>query len=93
MLFGTVICVFAMLLLGYTRGIAAVFTGWNSKSNDSLTIIFAVISIYLIDFAINAVQALDRALLVDTLPPAVQAAGNAWAARMLGFGAVVGFFV
>ncbi|KAF9463203.1 major facilitator superfamily domain-containing protein [Collybia nuda] len=93
MLLGTMICVFAMLLLGYTRGIAAIFTGWNNKSNDSLTIVFAVLSIYLIDFAINAVQALDRALLVDTLSPALQAAGNAWAARMLGFGAVVGFFV
>lgn len=110
MLLGTFICVLAMLLLGYTRGIAAIFTGWNnpevlilfslrlfilltSPQNDSLTIGLAVLSIYLIDFAINAVQALDRALLVDTLPPSAQAAGNAWAARMLGFGAVVGFFV
>lgn len=40
-----------------------------------------------------AVQAVDRALLVDTLPPSDQAAGNAWAARMLGVGSVVGFFV
>ena len=41
----------------------------------------------------SAVQAVDRALLVDTLPPSDQAAGNAWAARMLGVGSVVGFFL
>ena len=45
------------------------------------------------DFAVTAVQAVDRALLVDTIPSSDQAAGNAWAARMLGIGSVVGFFV
>ena len=38
-------------------------------------------------------QATNRALLVDTLPTAEQAGGNAWAARMLGIGSVAGFFV
>ena len=58
-----------------------------------MTVILAVLAIYLVDFSINAVQALDRALLVDTLPPSLQPTGNAWAAGMLGFGAVVGFFM
>ncbi|KAF5384381.1 hypothetical protein D9615_003131 [Tricholomella constricta] len=93
MLLGTVVCVLAMLLLGYTRGFAALFTTWHSPSNDKLTVALAVLAIYLIDFSINAVMAMDRALLVDTLPPAAQASGNAWAARMHGVGAVVGFFV
>ncbi|KAF9553769.1 MFS general substrate transporter [Agrocybe pediades] len=93
MLLGTVICMTAMLLLGFTRQVASVFTGWKTHANDILTIWLAVLSIYLIDFSINAVQAVDRALLVDTLPPTEQAAGNAWAARMLGVGSVVGFFV
>ena len=39
------------------------------------------------------VQAVDRALLVDTLPRAEQAKGNAWAAIMLGVGSVGGFFL
>jgi solute carrier family 45 protein 1/2/4 len=72
-----------------------------------------VLSIYCIDFSINAgevpvfvlytpiwedltgllVQAVDRALLVDTLPRAEQAKGNAWAAIMLGIGSVGGFFL
>jgi solute carrier family 45, member 1/2/4 len=30
MLVGTGICVVAMLLLGFTRGVAAVFTGWDN---------------------------------------------------------------
>ena len=123
-MFGTVLCIFAMLLLGFTRGVASIFTEKDSSSvrrfpllishaelvqNDSLTIWLAVLAIYLIDFAINAglrhsasgsinsltfptVQALDRALIVDTLPPSSQAAANAWAARMLSIGSVVGFF-
>ena len=40
-----------------------------------------------------AVQAVDRALLVDTIPSSEQASGNAWAARMLGIGSVLGFFL
>jgi len=42
---------------------------------------------------ISIVQALDRALLVDTLPTPEQRSGNAWAARMLAIGSVLGFFV
>lgn len=38
-------------------------------------------------------QATDRALLVDILPPSLQAAGNAWAGRMFGLGSVAGFFI
>ncbi|KAG6849814.1 hypothetical protein H0H93_004763 [Arthromyces matolae] len=93
MMIGTVICVLAMLLLGYTRGFASIFTTRGSSSNNALTVVLAILSIYLIDFSINAVMAMDRALVVDTLPPAAQASGNAWAARMLGVGAVIGFFV
>ncbi|KDR74758.1 hypothetical protein GALMADRAFT_269030 [Galerina marginata CBS 339.88] len=93
MMLGTIICIAAMLLLGFTRPVASIFTGWNNDSNDRLTIAFAVLSIFLIDFSINAVQAVDRALVVDTLLSSEQAAGNAWAARMLGVGAVAGFFV
>lgn len=80
--------------------------------NNVLTIWLAVLSIYFIDFSINAgdfpmfvvvfisdeltgllVQAVDRALLVDTLSRAEQAKGNAWAAIMLGIGSVGGFFL
>ena len=42
---------------------------------------------------LSPVQAVDRALIVDTLPSADQADANAWAARMLGFGSVAGYFM
>ncbi|KAH7882867.1 major facilitator superfamily domain-containing protein [Phlebopus sp. FC_14] len=90
---GTFLCCLATLLLGFTRPVASIFISPNSPSNDVLTIWFAVLSIYCIDFSINAVQALDRALLVDTLPTSEQPSGNAWAARMLAIGSVAGFFV
>ncbi|KXN89417.1 General alpha-glucoside permease [Leucoagaricus sp. SymC.cos] len=93
MIAGTIICIFAMLLLGFTRWFASIFTGWDNDSNDLLTIWLAVFAIYFIDFSINAVMAVDRALLVDTLPSSQQPQGNAWAARMMATGAIVGFFV
>ncbi|EIW74070.1 MFS general substrate transporter [Coniophora puteana RWD-64-598 SS2] len=89
----TLICSFALLLLGFTRHVAALFTSWRSHSNDVLTIWLAVFAIYCIDFSINAVQAVDRALLVDTLPTSDQPGGNAWAARMLAVGSVAGFYI
>ncbi|KAJ7165691.1 major facilitator superfamily domain-containing protein [Mycena crocata] len=93
MLGGCILCVASMLLLGYTRQLSAVFTGNDNPTNDVLTIWLAILSIILMDFCINSVQAVDRALLVDTLPVTRQASGNAWAARMLGIGSIIGFFV
>ncbi|EEB97383.1 hypothetical protein MPER_03308 [Moniliophthora perniciosa FA553] len=89
MLLGTAVCVVAMLLLGWTK----VVSGWFSANNTVLTIALAVFAIYLIDFSINAVQAVDRALLVDTLSSSLQPAANAWAAKMLAIGSVAGFFL
>ncbi|CAK5282405.1 unnamed protein product [Mycena citricolor] len=88
-LVGCLLCVVGMLLLGYTRGVAGLFTTSGSSAHSTLTMVLAVVAIFLIDFSINAVQAVDRALVVDTLPPSQQAAGNACAALMLGLGAVV----
>ena len=77
-----------MLLLGFAQSISNLFKGGNA-----LAIFVAVWAIYLIDFSINAVMSTDRALVVDTLPPAQQEEGSAWAGRMFGFGSVAGFFV
>ncbi|KAJ7628902.1 major facilitator superfamily domain-containing protein [Roridomyces roridus] len=93
MLGGCALSVASLLLLGYTREFAAVFTGYGNSMNDVVTRWLAILSIYFIDFSINAVQAVDRALLVDTLPSSMQASGNAWAASMLGVGSLFGFFV
>ncbi|KAJ8082290.1 hypothetical protein PM082_008142 [Marasmius tenuissimus] len=89
MLLGAAVCTVALLLLGWTKVVA----GWFIRDSTSLVISLAVLSIYIIDFSINAVQAMDRALLVDTLPSELQPAGNAWAAKMLAIGSVFGFFI
>ncbi|KAF9269522.1 hypothetical protein L218DRAFT_1072355 [Marasmius fiardii PR-910] len=89
MIIGAIVCTGALLLLGWTKVVA----GWFGLADSSLVITLAVLSIYVIDFSINAVQAMDRALVVDSLPSALQPAGNAWAAKMLAIGNVVGFFV
>lgn len=88
MLAGTGVAVIAMMLLGWSREVAGLFGFGNGGA-----IACAVFSIYLIDFSINAVMSTDRALIVDTLPPQQQEAGNAWAGRMAGVGGVAGFFV
>jgi solute carrier family 45 protein 1/2/4 len=130
MLIGTGLCVLAMLLLGYTRGFASLFSTAHSsfvrliillhatihihdgcfRQNDNLTIWLAVLAIYAMDFAVNAgssahfpcylyilmksiVMAVDRALVVDSLPAVDQAQGNAWLAIMSGIGGVLGFFL
>ncbi|KAF7342251.1 MFS general substrate transporter [Mycena venus] len=90
---GCMVCVMGMLLLGYTRAVAGWVFARDGHAHGVLTVILAVFAIFVIDFSINAVMAVDRALLVDILPPAQQAAGNACAAFMLGGGSVVGFFV
>ncbi|KAJ7253140.1 hypothetical protein C8J57DRAFT_1722537 [Mycena rebaudengoi] len=69
---------------GHRSPAAATVTAWASSANERLTVALAVLTIFIIDFAANAVKATDRALLVDRPPPSGQAAGNACAALMLG---------
>ncbi|ORX38239.1 major facilitator superfamily domain-containing protein [Kockovaella imperatae] len=88
MIAGCTICVFAMMLLGWSREVAALFGFGNW-----MAIFLAVSSIYMIDFSINAVMSTDRALIVDSLPPKEQEEGSAWGGRMNGFGGLAGFFV
>ncbi|MCJ1451905.1 hypothetical protein MMC28_002245 [Mycoblastus sanguinarius] len=57
----------------------------------SCTIALAVLSIYAVDFAINAVQSSCRSLIVDTLPISKQQLGSAWASRMVAIGHLIGY--
>ncbi|KAI9696601.1 MAG: hypothetical protein M1836_005620 [Candelina mexicana] len=58
-----------------------------------LSVAMAISCIYAVDFAINAVQATARCLIVDTLAESQQQLGSAWAGRMLGLGHVLGYLV
>lgn len=48
-------------------------------------------SFYLLDFALNALQASLRNLLLDVTPPEQLNAANAWHSRMLNAGNIIGF--
>ena len=52
---------------------------------------FAIVSFYVLDFALNALQASLRNLLLDVTPPAQLNAANAWHSRMLNAGNIVGY--
>jgi solute carrier family 45, member 1/2/4 len=56
-----------------------------------MAIVFAVIAFYLLDFALNALQASLRNLLLDVTPSDQLSAGNAWHSRMTQAGNIVGF--
>ncbi|RIA80349.1 major facilitator superfamily domain-containing protein [Glomus cerebriforme] len=81
------------LCIGWTREIVYLFIGKESPMAASLTKWLAIISFYVLDFAINCVQASCRVLIVDNLPPSLQEEGTAWASRMIGIGNVIGYFM
>ncbi|GAA5961763.1 hypothetical protein JCM21900_000753 [Sporobolomyces salmonicolor] len=83
----------AVLLLGWAKEIAGIFAKPGGAMHQRLSIACAVLAVYVIDFSVNVVQAMDRSLLVDVVPPAQQPAANAWAARMFGLGAVFGYWI
>ncbi|KAF8963838.1 hypothetical protein BGZ46_000882 [Entomortierella lignicola] len=59
----------------------------------NVTIMMAVGSIYILDFAINCVQASCRTLIVDSLSPSQQEAAASWASRLMGIGGIFGYFM
>ncbi|KAF2404567.1 hypothetical protein EJ06DRAFT_579167 [Trichodelitschia bisporula] len=90
MVVGTVIVSICLLILGWTSEIVGVFVS-DPDMKRSATIALAVLSIYGVDFAINAVQASTRSLVVDTLPIPKQQLGSAWASRMVSIGGLIGY--
>ncbi|CAK7271349.1 hypothetical protein SEPCBS57363_004570 [Sporothrix epigloea] len=54
-------------------------------------IVAAVLWVYILDFAINTVQAAIRAFIVDCAPAHQQESANAMASRMTGIGNIVGY--
>ncbi|GBC03127.1 hypothetical protein RclHR1_00050035 [Rhizophagus clarus] len=83
----------SFICIGWTQDIVNLFFENGSSIATSLTKWLAVISFYVLDFAINCVQASCRVLIVDNLPPSLQEEGTAWASRMIGIGNVIGYFM
>ena len=89
---GALIVALCLLILGWTSELVGIFV-LDPDLKKSCTIAVAVLSIYAVDFAINAVQSSCRSLIVDTLPIAKQQLGSAWASRMVAIGHLVGYAI
>ncbi|CAO1625031.1 unnamed protein product [Parajaminaea phylloscopi] len=87
MLAASAVCCFFLFLVGYARVLP------DALSLPSATPFLAVVGVWGMDFAVNAVMAVDRSLIFDMLPAEEQAAANAWSMRMSAFGAILGFYV
>ncbi|GHJ86937.1 hypothetical protein NliqN6_3339 [Naganishia liquefaciens] len=98
----TVVLVFAGLALGFTvaiaRALVTIFQGgaadWDprrEKLTKDIAIGIAVTAFYALDFALNALQASLRNLVLDVTPGEQLQAANAWHGRFNHVGNVVGF--
>lgn len=98
----TILLVVSTLVLAFCQPIAGFFVDlvgggagdWDPKrikqvGNTAIGI--AVFSFYILDFALNALQASLRNLLLDITPPSQLNAGNAWHGRMTHAGNIIGF--
>lgn len=92
MILGSVLVGLFLLTLGWTSELVSFFVS-EEATRKNATIVVAVLSIYGVDFAVNAVQACCRSLIVDTLPISQQQLGSAWASRMTGAGHLVGYLL
>jgi len=63
----------------------------RKQASSDVAIVLAVVSFYVLDFALNALQASLRNLLLDITPPEQLSAGNAWHSRMTQAGNIVGY--
>ncbi|KAK6533102.1 hypothetical protein TWF281_007259 [Arthrobotrys megalospora] len=91
MVAGTVMVFLSLLVLGWTSEIVGLFVKDDEDRHKNATVVVAVLSIYVLDFAVNAVQASCRAIIVDTLSIRRQQQGSAWASRMIAAGNVISY--
>ncbi|KAJ7283901.1 hypothetical protein C8J57DRAFT_1293895 [Mycena rebaudengoi] len=95
----TVALVISTLVLAYCEDLAALFIKPFSVGDDetragwakNIAIGLAVFSFYVLDFALNALQASLRNLLLDIAPASQLNSGNAWHGRMTNAGNIVGY--
>ncbi|KAI8978424.1 major facilitator superfamily domain-containing protein [Pilobolus umbonatus] len=102
---GCILTCISMLGVAYARNIGyqialwmVTFTQNHDKeyllqSSHDNAIIVAVASFYFLDFTLNSVQAMCRALILDVPPLWQQDYANAWSARMSNLAMVAGYFV
>ncbi|KAH8105925.1 MFS general substrate transporter [Cristinia sonorae] len=98
----TLVLVVSTVTLAYCKDIASFFVdlfgvgegSWDPEQKETVrmtAIWLAIVSFYLLDFSLNALQASLRNLLLDITPPEQLNAGNAWHSRMSNAGNIVGY--
>jgi solute carrier family 45 protein 1/2/4 len=90
MIGGSVLVGISLIIMAWAKEFVGIFMSEGESAKD-VTVVVAVLSIYAVDFAINAVQSCCRSLIVDTLPIPKQQLGSAWASRMVAVGHLVGY--
>ncbi|KAI2612136.1 uncharacterized protein GGS25DRAFT_473896 [Hypoxylon fragiforme] len=96
MIGGAISTVLSLMFLAWIReivgGILALFGADPESHGVKVTIIVtAVIWIYVLDVAVNTVQASIRAFIVDCAPSHQQEAANSMASRLVGVGNIIGY--
>ncbi|KAI9794703.1 MAG: hypothetical protein M1835_006439 [Candelina submexicana] len=96
MIVGGIATIVSLLAVAWAKEIVHGFLGRfginpEAKGVKTATIIFAVLFVYILDFAINTVQAGIRAYIVDNAPTHQQEDANAWASRISGVGNILGY--
>ena len=89
--FGAAVTVVCLFMTAWVRDIS--YAIFPEDFAHSLTIAFVVVAVFLLDFAVNVVQASGRALIVDSLPTDEQETGNAYASKLVATGHLVGYLM
>jgi solute carrier family 45 protein 1/2/4 len=93
---GALATIASLMLLGWAREIVAGISSLFGADDESYavrtsTMIFAILLVYVLDFAINVIQAAIRAYIVDVAPTHQQESANAWLMRSAGVGNIAGY--
>ncbi|KAF2993804.1 hypothetical protein E8E13_000869 [Curvularia kusanoi] len=93
---GAIATIASLMLLGWAREIVAGIGKLFGADGENywvvtITMVFAVLLVYVLDFAINVIQAAIRAYIVDVAPTHQQESANAWLMRSAGVGNIAGY--
>ncbi|KAF1851211.1 uncharacterized protein K460DRAFT_401236 [Cucurbitaria berberidis CBS 394.84] len=93
---GAAATIVSLMVLAWAKEIIGGFLGVFGADPESSGVrtcimLFAVLFVYVLDFAINVIQAGVRAYIVDVAPTHQQESANAWLMRSAGLGNILGY--
>lgn len=93
---GAAATIVSLMVLAWAKEIIGGFLGVFGADQESTFVktsimLFAVLFVYVLDFAINVIQAGVRAYIVDVAPTHQQESANAWLMRSSGIGNILGY--